>query len=65
MKDVFESATGTPAPAIESSVKLYALLNDVLTPEAQLKLCRYFQVSVKLFYPFLKLFFSFGVKSVS
>ncbi|CAN6983094.1 unnamed protein product [Brassica oleracea var. botrytis] len=47
MKDVFESATGTPAPAIESSVKLYALLNDVLTPEAQLKLCRYFQAASK------------------
>ncbi|XP_013630182.1 PREDICTED: uncharacterized protein LOC106336017 isoform X1 [Brassica oleracea var. oleracea] len=47
MKDVFESATGTPAPAIESSVRLYALLNDVLTPEAQLKLCRYFQAASK------------------
>ncbi|WZZ00789.1 hypothetical protein YC2023_073117 [Brassica napus] len=47
MRDVFESATGTPAPAIESSVKLYALLNDVLTPEAQLKLCRYFQAASK------------------
>ncbi|CAH2043347.1 unnamed protein product [Thlaspi arvense] len=47
MKDVFESATGTPAPAIESAVKLYGLLNDVLTPEAQLKLCRYFQAASK------------------
>jgi len=60
MKDVFESATGTPAPAIESAVKLYGLLNDVLTPEAQLKLCRYFQVLIKLVsvsYPsFLKLY---------
>ncbi|XP_010463075.1 PREDICTED: uncharacterized protein LOC104743712 isoform X2 [Camelina sativa] len=47
MKDVFESATGTPAPAIESAVKLYGLRNDVLTPEAQLKLCRYFQAASK------------------
>ncbi|KAG7535580.1 hypothetical protein ISN45_Aa08g029930 [Arabidopsis thaliana x Arabidopsis arenosa] len=47
MKDVFESATGTPAPAVESAVKLYGLLNDVLTPEAQLKLCRYFQAASK------------------
>lgn len=50
MKDVFESAMGTPAPAIESAVKLYGLLNDVLTPEAQLKLCRYFQVSIQTLY---------------
>ncbi|XP_023639737.1 uncharacterized protein LOC17874910 isoform X2 [Capsella rubella] len=47
MKDVFESASGIPAPAIESAVKLYGLLNDVLTPEAQLKLCRYFQAASK------------------
>lgn len=53
MKDVFETATGTPAPAVESAVKLYGLLNDVLTPEAQLKLCRYFQVSITLYYPSL------------
>lgn len=57
MKDVFESATGTPAPAIESAVKLYGLLNDVLTPEAQLKLCRYFQVLIKLLSVFLTIFF--------
>ncbi|CAN8264255.1 unnamed protein product [Cochlearia groenlandica] len=47
MKDVFEAATGSPAPAIESAVKLYGLLNDVLSPEAQLKLCRYFQAASK------------------
>lgn len=42
--DVFRPATGSPAPALLPSIKLYSLLHDVLSPEAQLKLCSYFQV---------------------
>lgn len=48
--DVFGPATGSPAPALAPAVKLYSLLHDILNPESQLKLCRYFQVLVvKLF----------------
>ncbi|CAA0831813.1 Unknown protein [Striga hermonthica] len=45
--DVFRPATGVPAPALGPSLKLYKLLHDILTPEAQLKLCRYFQNATK------------------
>lgn len=45
IKHVFEPPTGTPAPAITSAIKLYGLLNNLLSQEAQLSLCRYFQVS--------------------
>lgn len=41
---VFGSANGFVASALTRSVKLYALLHDVLSSEAQLKLCRYLQV---------------------
>lgn len=44
MVAVFGSANGIVAPALTRSVKLYALLHDVLSSEAQLKLCRYLQV---------------------
>ncbi|EOA22210.1 hypothetical protein CARUB_v10002794mg [Capsella rubella] len=47
IKDVFEPPTGIPAPAIAPAIKLYGLLNDVLNPEAQLRLCRYFQAASK------------------
>lgn len=47
MMDVFHSATGSPAPALAPAVKLYTLLHDVLSPEAQLKLCSHFQAAAK------------------
>ena len=42
--DVFKPATGIAAPALEPAVKLYTLLHDILSPEAQTNLCHYFQV---------------------
>ncbi|KAL5705885.1 hypothetical protein ACHQM5_024118 [Ranunculus cassubicifolius] len=45
--DTFRPATGSPAPSLAPAVKLYTLLHDVLTPEAQLKLCSYFQAAAK------------------
>uniref|UniRef100_A0A0D3EGF9 Uncharacterized protein n=1 Tax=Brassica oleracea var. oleracea TaxID=109376 RepID=A0A0D3EGF9_BRAOL len=47
IKHVFEPPTGTPAPAITSAIKLYGLLNNLLSQEAQLSLCRYFQAALK------------------
>lgn len=44
MVEVFRPASGSPAPALAPAVKLYTLLHDILSPEAQLKLCGYFQV---------------------
>jgi hypothetical protein len=44
MMDVLKPATGMVAPVLVSALKLYSLLHDILSPEAQLKLCRYFQV---------------------
>ncbi|CAA0812514.1 Unknown protein [Striga hermonthica] len=41
--DVFGPATGEAAPALAPALKLYKLLYDILSPEVQLKLCRYFQ----------------------
>lgn len=45
MVEVFRPAAGSPAPALAPAIRLYTLLHDVLAPEAQLKLCGYFQVS--------------------
>ncbi|XXG86523.1 hypothetical protein AAC387_Pa11g1398 [Persea americana] len=47
MVEVFRPATGSPAPALLPAIKLYSLLHDVLSPEAQLKLCSYFQAAAK------------------
>lgn len=44
MMDVLRPASGLVAPALAPALKLYALLHDILSPEAQLKQCRYFQV---------------------
>lgn len=44
MVAVLGSASGFVAPALTRSVKIYSLLHDVLSSEAQLKLCRYLQV---------------------
>lgn len=46
--DVFGPATGVAAPALTPGLKLYKLLHDILSPEAQAKLCRYFQVLIFL-----------------
>ncbi|KAJ0085119.1 hypothetical protein Patl1_08631 [Pistacia atlantica] len=45
--DVFKPATGAAAPALEPAVKLYTLLHDILSPEAQNNLCHYFQAAAK------------------
>lgn len=42
--DVFQPAKGCAAPALQPAVKLYTLLHDILSPEAQTKLCKHFQV---------------------
>lgn len=42
--DVFRPASGVAAPVLEPAVKLYNLLHDILSPEAQKKLYSYFQV---------------------
>lgn len=47
--DVFQPANGCAAPAMLPAVKLYTLLHDILSPEAQNKLCRHFQVKPKSF----------------
>ncbi|XP_021861749.1 uncharacterized protein [Spinacia oleracea] len=45
--DVFKPASGNAAPALQPAVKLYTLLHDILSPEAQNKLCRHFQAAAK------------------
>ncbi|KAH0455216.1 hypothetical protein IEQ34_015248 [Dendrobium chrysotoxum] len=45
--EVFQSSTSTPAVALAPAINLYKLLHDILSPEAQLKLCSYFQVAAK------------------
>ncbi|KAJ0653400.1 hypothetical protein HanOQP8_Chr15g0583151 [Helianthus annuus] len=45
--DVFRPATGDAAPVLEPAVKLYNLLYDILSPEAQNKLYSYFQAAAK------------------
>ncbi|CAO2834467.1 unnamed protein product, partial [Amaranthus hypochondriacus] len=45
--DVFRPAKGCAAPALQPAVKLYTLLHDILSPEAQTKLCKHFQVAAK------------------
>ncbi|VVA16266.1 PREDICTED: ZEAMMB73_Zm00001d018133 [Prunus dulcis] len=45
--EVFRPATGHAAPALEPAVKLYTLLHDILSPEAQTALCHHFQVAAK------------------
>ncbi|KDP41462.1 hypothetical protein JCGZ_15869 [Jatropha curcas] len=45
--DVFKPATGLAAPALEPAVKLYTLLHDILSPEAQTNLTHYFQAAAR------------------
>ncbi|PQQ10519.1 uncharacterized protein Pyn_37378 [Prunus yedoensis var. nudiflora] len=45
--EVFRPATGHAAPALEPAVKLYTLLHDILSPEAQTALCHHFQVAAR------------------
>lgn len=42
--EVFRPAPGHAAPGLEPAVKLYKLLHDILSPEAQTAFCHYFQV---------------------
>ncbi|RXI07866.1 hypothetical protein DVH24_014432 [Malus domestica] len=43
MVDGFTQASGLAAPALAPAVQIYTLLNDILSPEAQLKLSKFFQ----------------------
>ncbi|KAF3446002.1 hypothetical protein FNV43_RR11180 [Rhamnella rubrinervis] len=45
--EVFRPASGLAAPALEPAVKLYTLLHDILSPEAQNTLCHHFQVAAR------------------
>ncbi|KAI4337616.1 hypothetical protein L6164_016008 [Bauhinia variegata] len=45
--EVFRPASGLAPPALEPAVKLYKLLHDILSPEAQTAFCHYFQVAAK------------------
>lgn len=45
--EVFRPASSHAAPALEPAVKLYKLLHDILSPEAQTSFCHYFQVAAK------------------
>ncbi|EYU23672.1 hypothetical protein MIMGU_mgv1a027112mg, partial [Erythranthe guttata] len=47
MVNVFGPASGLAAPVLTPALKLYKLLHDILLPEAQSKLCRYFQNATK------------------
>ncbi|KAJ1416369.1 hypothetical protein SESBI_17325 [Sesbania bispinosa] len=47
ISEVFRPASGRAAPALEPAVKLYKLLHDILSPEAQTAFCHYFQVAAK------------------
>ncbi|XP_051117593.1 uncharacterized protein LOC127242192 [Andrographis paniculata] len=47
LADAFGPVTGVAAPALAPALKLYKLLNDILSPEVQSKLCRYFQNATK------------------
>ncbi|XP_054789232.1 uncharacterized protein LOC129294776 [Prosopis cineraria] len=47
ISEVFRPVSGVAAPALEPAVKLYKLLHDILSPEAQTAFCHYFQVAAK------------------
>ncbi|KAG6472656.1 hypothetical protein ZIOFF_070131 [Zingiber officinale] len=47
ISEVFRHTTGSPALALVPAMKLFTLLHDILTPEAQLKLCSHFQIAAK------------------
>ncbi|KAI3839674.1 hypothetical protein MKX03_011294 [Papaver bracteatum] len=43
LKDDFRPGTGSPVLALAPSIKLYNRLHDIISPDTQLKICRYFQ----------------------
>ncbi|KAL5558530.1 hypothetical protein UlMin_034741 [Ulmus minor] len=45
--EVFRAPCGLAAPALEPAVKLFNLLHDILSPEAQNSLCHHFQVAAR------------------
>nr|XP_011468515.1 PREDICTED: uncharacterized protein LOC101309103 [Fragaria vesca subsp. vesca] len=48
MMNIPKPASGLAAPALGPAFQLYSLLHDfLLSPEAQMKLCRYFRVAAK------------------
>ncbi|XP_062011137.1 uncharacterized protein LOC133727557 [Rosa rugosa] len=47
MMNVSKPASGLAAPSLGPAFQLYSLLHDVLSPEVQMKLCRYFRVAAK------------------
>lgn len=44
LKDTSTHPSGFISPALKPALKLYSLLHDILSPESQLQLCKYFQV---------------------
>ncbi|KNA08755.1 hypothetical protein SOVF_159690 [Spinacia oleracea] len=48
LASVSTTATGVVAPAIAPAIKLYGLQHDMLSPEARLKFCKFFQVASKI-----------------
>ncbi|KAJ1699717.1 hypothetical protein LUZ63_008229 [Rhynchospora breviuscula] len=47
MEEVFRPPSGVPASALGPAMKLYTLLHDILSQEAQIKLCCYFQTAAR------------------
>nr|XP_043607972.1 uncharacterized protein LOC122579802 [Erigeron canadensis] len=47
LTDTHTHVSGFVSPALKPALKLYALLHDILLPEAQLQLCKYFQTAVR------------------
>ncbi|GJS28561.1 hypothetical protein Tco_0489181 [Tanacetum coccineum] len=39
--------SGSISPALKPALKLYSLLHDIRSPEAQMQLCKYFQAAVR------------------
>ncbi|XP_071704850.1 uncharacterized protein [Rutidosis leptorrhynchoides] len=47
LKDSCARVSGAVSPALKPALKLYSLLHDILLPESQLQLCKYFQTAVR------------------
>lgn len=60
LSEDFRPPTGLAAAALEPAIKLYSILHDVLSPEAQLRLCGYFQVTYQFFSKINKFYLIFS-----
>ncbi|KAI3838381.1 hypothetical protein MKX03_017295 [Papaver bracteatum] len=47
LMDDFWPGTGSPVLALAPAIKLYNRLHDIISPDTQLKICRYFQFAAK------------------